>query len=116
MRVYDEDSKIVGSIDALFKTKSDKYIMIDWKTNKEIKKHNPFEQGLHPVLKKYPNCNYIHYSLQLNLYKYILEKNYGIKIFRMALVHFNENNSNYKIHVIPDMQHDIINILENRKD
>lgn len=84
-RVFDEDSKIAGSIDMVYYHKEkDAYSIVDWKRCKEIK-YSGFDRGLGPA-SKLQDCNYIHYSLQLNLYKYILEKNYGIKVFELSIV------------------------------
>jgi hypothetical protein len=42
-----------------------------------------------------PNSNYWHYSLQLNMYKRILEKNYNKKIKDMFLVCLHPNNNRF---------------------
>ena len=52
---------------------------------KEIKKSG-FNFIQHPVLDGIPDSNFWQYSLQLNLYKFILEKNYGIRIDNLYLV------------------------------
>lgn len=86
----DEQHELVGTIDMLYFAK--KYnvlnkktglrelhlIMFDWKRCSKI---NTFsfnnEYGLgDSVCKNIRNCNYFHYSLQLNAYKYILEHFY----------------------------------------
>jgi len=61
--------KLCGSIDMVFRRKSDgKFVIYDWKRSKEIKSENPFSSGLYP-LNHLPDTNYWHYSLQLNVYK-----------------------------------------------
>jgi hypothetical protein len=42
-----------------------------------------------------PDCNYIHYCLQLSFYKFIIERNSDIKISKLRIVHFDciDNNS-----------------------
>ena len=37
------------------------------------------------------DTNFNHYSLQLSLYRYLLEKNYSIKIQNQIIVHISEN-------------------------
>ena len=55
---------------------------------------NKFQNGLEP-LQHLEHCNYWHYSLQLNFYKYFtLEKNYNIKLSSMHLLVLHPNNEN----------------------
>lgn len=84
--VYVEELKLAGSIDGVFRRKSDgAFFIYDWKRVKEIKTENRFENGLAPV-DHLPDTNYWHYSLQLNTYRYILENYYGLRIEGMYLV------------------------------
>ena len=64
-----------------------------------------------------PNSNFWHYSLQLNTYKYLLEKNYGETIKDMYLVCLHPNNSNnsYQRIKVPDLQSEIEELMELRK-
>ena len=57
---------------------ADNFYLFDWKRSKQIKKENRYRKGKHP-LNHLDDANYWHYALQLNIYKYILEKNYIIK-------------------------------------
>ena len=48
--------------------------------------------------------NYIHYSLQLNGYQYILEKKTGLKLHNEHfLIWMNENNDTYEIYKTKDL-------------
>ena len=57
------------------------------------------------------------YSLQLNTYKAILEKNYGKKVKGMYLVVLHPNNRNKSYHRIPvdDLQKEVADLFELRK-
>lgn len=94
--VFTEHYKLAGSIDMVFRCrdKPDEFHIYDWKRSKEIKKSNHFQKGLGP-LAHYDDCNYIHYSLQLNIYRWYLETYYGIKVTGLYLVIFHPNNQNY---------------------
>ena len=61
---------------------------------------------------------FIHYSLQLNAYKYILEKNYDLKVSNMFIVclHPENKNENYLLYPIKDMKNEIQNIFQNYKN
>jgi hypothetical protein len=113
-KLYDEEHKVAGMIDMLFyHQESGTFEIFDWKRSKEIKKFG-FQKGTGPCAKLY-DCNYMHYALQLNGYKWLLERNYGIRVCKMVIVVFHPDNETYLKFELPDMQ-DIINeILQKRK-
>jgi hypothetical protein len=111
--VYDSDTKFCGSIDMLYKINEDddtNLIIYDWKRCKKIIKDNKFEKGFPPV-SHLPNCNYWHYSLQLNIYKRILEKNYGKKIKELYLLDLHPDNETYIEIKVPIMTEEMDNIF-----
>jgi hypothetical protein len=103
--VYSEPHKLAGSIDMIYYRKSDKkYVIYDWKRSKEIKTTNTFENGYGPV-SHLPNCNYWHYTLQLNVYKWFLETYYGLEIADLYIVIFHPDNTNYqrmRLNILPE--------------
>lgn len=91
--------KVAGQIDLLIKDGNDIYI-VDYKTNKEIKMKSGFDTTLkRNAMMKYPlnnlmDCNYIHYTLQLSTYAWILQKinpEYNIK--GLILVHYDHSGN-----------------------
>jgi hypothetical protein len=69
----------------------DKIIIADWKDIKEIKYENRWEKCKHP-LEEFDACNYIKYSLQLNIYKYILQRKYFLDHkYEMYLFHVKDD-------------------------
>lgn len=115
--IYDESCKICGSIDMIYyNPKTKEYHMVDWKRSKEIKTDSfRGKMGLEPLV-NVPDCNYFHYALQLNLYRYILEENYNIIISSMRIVVLHPNNSNFIEYDIPAMNEEIYKIVEHQKD
>ncbi len=105
------DIKLCGSIDMVFRRKSDgKYVIYDWKRSKEIKSENPFGTGL-PPLDHLPDTNYWHYTLQLNVYKWMLEKYYDMEIGDLYLVIMHPDNPNYRrmrLNILEDEVEDMI--------
>ena len=85
-----KDSNIAGTVDALFKKPNGEYVIVDWKRSKHLiidgypKKYG-FGRGL-SVLAHLDNSSYYKYEVQQSFYKYILEKDYGIKVSSMILV------------------------------
>ena len=107
--IYDKKLQMAGSIDMLFEDTDGSLIMYDWKRCKEIKKYNNFENAKTECISHLPNSNFWHYSLQLNTYKAIIEKNYGKKVKGMFLVclHPNNKNNSWLQFEVPDLQEDI---------
>lgn len=80
--IYDN---IAGSIDCVLRTPEGKLIILDWKRSKEIKTENKWERGTVPF-QNFPHCNFYHYTLQLNMYRHMLETRYGQEVIYMMLV------------------------------
>jgi hypothetical protein len=95
--VWSEEHKLAGSIDMIFYRKSDdSYVIYDWKRSKEIKTENNFGgKGFGPVA-HLDDCNYWHYTLQLNVYRWFLETFYGLKISDMYIMIFHPDNKDYE--------------------
>jgi len=111
-RVFTEDYKVAGSIDIVFEgSEPGKIKVYDWKNSKEIKTDNRYEKG-NPPLSHLPNCNFYHYSLQLNLYKWILERHYDVKVEEMGLIIVHENYPTYLKYDVKDMTKDVGLMLE----
>ena len=100
-------------IDMIFKNSNGGYDIYDWKRSKEIKSSG-FENYTHPALAMLPDSNFWQYSLQLNTYKYILEKNYGLRIDNLYLVAFHPDQDGMKLHKSPDLQSVIHELVEPR--
>jgi len=63
----------------------------------------------------FPDSNYWHYTLQLNLYRWLLEKHYGIVVSEMALVIMHPNNANYKRYKLNRLDDEIEAVIEARR-
>lgn len=115
-RVYDPVHKIAGTLDFVCACEDGTYEIYDWKRSNKI---DPLETNVYSTgingLEHLTDTSYIHYCLQQNMYKYILEHNYGIKVKRMNLVVLHPDNPDYQIVPIPDMQDDVEIILQMKK-
>ena len=117
MIVFAEDLKIAGSIDMLYRDPDDPtgFIVADWKRSKQIKFDNKWQKGLHPFLEDLDDCNFIHYSLQLSIYKYILQRYYGMKVNGAFLVVLHPNQDNYIRADIKNLDNRVEMIMEERR-
>lgn len=88
-----EGLHIAGQADLIIKSGNDISIL-DWKTNREIKKRSFYNASKkHNIMLKYPlnnieDCNYNIYTLQLSLYAYMIQKlNPEFNIKDLKIVH-----------------------------
>lgn len=73
--IFSESLKLAGTIDLPAIRKKDKaFCLIDWKTNKKINVYNRYKSYGEIPIDHVDNTNYMHYSLQLNLYEYLLKR------------------------------------------
>lgn len=105
-RIFDEHHHIAGTID-LISENGNGYEMYDWKRSKKVVstfneepiRNNQWQSGV-GQLADIDDTSYNRYCLQQSLYKYILEKNYGLKVSKMYLiVLYPEYDKYYKVEV-----------------
>lgn len=102
--VYDSEVMVSGSIDLTMVDESTGDLhLFDWKRSKEIKFNNKYEKGYGPF-KNFDNCNYYHYSLQLNFYKHILQNQYKRKVSSMTLVVLHPNQEDFMCIPVPNIE------------
>jgi hypothetical protein len=105
--VCDEELGIGGMVDLLFyNIRAREFQIWDWKTNKSFSGWSPeggnnLEEGKANFtggLSMLKDNDLNHYSLQLDMYKYIIEKNTGIKLGQSYLIWVSHNQP--KFHTI----------------
>ena len=107
--------KLCGSIDMVYRRKSDgKFVIYDWKRSKDIKSDNPFGSGL-PPLEHLPDTNYWHYTMQLNVYKWMLEKYYGLEVADLYLVILHPDQPSYRRMRLNIMTDEVEDMIECRR-
>ena len=111
--IFDEQLKLAGSIDFVTQNDDGSLDIYDWKRSKEIKKENPWQSGLYPI-NHIPDSNYWHYSIQLNLYKALLVKNYNKTVKDLYLVVLHPDNHQYILIPVPDLSTEINSLFEYR--
>ena len=92
VKVFSSEINIAGSIDVLLYNKNtDSYAIIDWKTSRKIdKKAYKNKKGTHSITENLQDCKFVHYSLQLSFYRYLLEEYYGLKISNQLIAHITD--------------------------
>jgi len=113
--VYIEELGLAGQIDAVFRRKSDgAFFIYDWKRAKDIKYENPYQSCFDPI-GHLPDTNYWHYTLQLNVYRYILENYYNMPIQDMYLVVLHPDNTTFRKLRLHRMETEVQALMESRK-
>ena len=103
--------RVAGSVDLLCCDPSDSsLVIIDWKRSKEIRTDTVF-RSMRPPLQHIPDCNYWHYALQLNMYRYILESEYGFRVSSMYLAVVHPSLTKPRVIAVPRME-DLIQAIE----
>lgn len=104
--VYDTELKLAGSVDMVYINDDGTINIYDWKRSKEIKRVSyTNEFSTTPCIAEIPDTNFWHYSLQLNIYKYILEKNYDhiVKDLFLVILHPDSKENNFELIKVPDL-------------
>ena len=116
--VYDKELKLAGSIDMVFKDPdSDALLIYDWKRCKDINKSPAFIKYSHnKLIEHIIDTNFWHYSMQLHIYKAILEKNYGVKVNDLYLVCLHPNKDNYRRIKVADLSREVQLLFDQRKE
>ena len=113
--VWDKELRLAGSVDMLFENPDGTLQIYDWKRSKKVVKENKWSSAIVDCISHLPDANFWKYSLQLNTYKWILEKNYGKKISNMFLVWLHPNNSGnsylrYEVDSLPKEMEDLVKL------
>ena len=119
--VYDWEYKLAGTIDFV-DYQNGEYTVYDWKRSDKIiangmpiKTNKYGEKGNYP-LEHIDNSPYYHYALQLSLYKFILERNYGIKIDKLRLGTFHPTYNKPYLLEVPYLENEINTIFNLRSE
>ena len=96
IKIYSKELKIAGSLDILAHDKdTDMYEIIDWKTSKSIDTTSfNRKMGTHPITSHLMDCKFVHYSMQLSFYRYLLEQYYGLEINNQLIAHLDGEKCN----------------------
>lgn len=116
-RIAAPDIRVGGSVDFVGRNADGTYTIMDWKRSKDLhEKLPPSKWGNYA---KYPidnvhDCDGAKYYLQMNMYRYILQKYYGLTISRMVLVSLHPTNADgtYFEAEAPVMEDEVIKIVE----
>ena len=111
--IGDRETGLCGTIDNLSYNKvTKKFDIFDYKTNKEIKLENPRGDTLLEPFTHLQSCELVKYSLQLWLYRLILEKNSPFEIGDAYIV-WVAGTDDYQLIPVLDLKKEAQVILDN---
>lgn len=111
--VGDKKTKLCGMLDNLsYNKKTKKLSIFDYKTNKEIKIDNPRGETLLAPFTHLQDCEHVKYSLQIWLYKLIIERNTPFEIGEGNIV-WVSGKDNYILYPILNLKDEANTILDN---
>tara|TARA_B110000967_G_scaffold207760_1_gene257941 strand:- start:1940 stop:2725 length:786 start_codon:yes stop_codon:yes gene_type:complete len=116
--VYNEDLKLSGSIDMVFENTDGTLLIYDWKRCQEIQHDAQFgKYSSTSCISHLPDTNFWHYSLQLNMYKNILEQKYNKQVTELYLVCLHPENAykKYERIAVPILTDEMNKLIELRK-
>ncbi len=108
--VYNEDLKLSGSIDMVYENPDGSLNIYDWKRAKEIVKTNPFKKySTTECIDDLPDTNFWHYSLQLNIYKALLELKYNkiVKDLYLVKLHPDNKSNTFELYKCANLQKEV---------
>jgi ATP-dependent exoDNAse (exonuclease V) beta subunit len=117
--IYHEELKLAGSIDMVYENPDLTLSIYDWKRVKNITTINTFNKySFTECISHLPDSNFWHYTLQLNIYKKIIEEKYQKQVTELYLVRLHPENEEgtYDLIKIPVIEEDIIALFKERKN
>jgi len=128
LRVYDLDYDLAGSIDAVFVRREEyvqaktenrppKIVLIDWKRTKTLSDRSFTGEMAAPPLQAFPDANFFKYSMQLNIYKHLIEKNTKYTVEAMYLCRFHPRlaEGEYDLRPVAVYEKEVTDLLQLRK-
>ena len=114
--VWDAELRLAGSIDMVYEKPNGHLMIYDWKRSKGIVRNKRFEEySTTECISHLPDTNYWHYSLQLNMYRSILQRHYGKVVDELRLVCLHPCQRNYIVFDVPHLDEEIGDLLQLRK-
>lgn len=102
-----DDTKLCGTADMLCLNTQDNTIeLLDFKTNKKLDSSSKYAKLFYPF-GDMDECEINEYTIQLNTYKYFIEKYTNIKVEKMKLIWLQATNNSYQIIELPCIQNKI---------
>ena len=113
--VWDAEFSVAGQVDFITYNPDGSIDLWDWKTSGEITPEGvSFGKFGFGCLAGLPDTNFSHYSLQLSGYAFIIEKNLGLKVRSLKVVHIQPEF--WKVYELPYLKDEAYQVLASNKE
>ena len=109
-RIFDERNKIAGTIDLICRNGS-LFDIYDWKRSTKTSPNETVWKYGTNGLDHIPDLCYYKYALQQNMYTFILENDYDVKVNKMYLVVLHPEYDRYVKYEVPQLDKEISIII-----
>lgn len=107
--IFDIELNLAGTVDMICQEDDGQFTIYDWKRSKKVvdATGNPIVQAFGGRTSingiTIPDTSYYHYCIQQNLYRYMLEQHYGLRVKGMNLVVLCPDYPDYRVVEVPIM-------------
>ena len=107
--VFDVELNIAGTIDMICQEADGQFTIYDWKRSRKVvdAMGNPITQAFGGRTSingiNLPDTSFYHYCIQQNLYRYMLQQHYGLRVKAMNLVVLCPDYADYRVVSVPIM-------------
>lgn len=119
--IFAEGENVAGSIDFVGRKRSDgKLVLVDWKRTKELEDKMTSDprwpKYMSGPLSHLHDAKGVHYELQLNIYRWIIERYYGLLVDGMQVVSFHPDRSGDAfVHEVPVMTEEVEHLMTDQR-
>lgn len=116
MVLWSDDHLLGGSIDMVVKNDDGTFSIFDWKRTKDAVRKDEHHWGRYGdgPLSSLPDTKYYKYSMQLNLYRELLQRYYGYTVKSMHIVRLHPDAASFELTDIDRMESETNALLECR--
>jgi ATP-dependent exoDNAse (exonuclease V) beta subunit len=108
--VCTEEFGIAGTIDLIEDFGDSCLGLLDYKTNKALHFKSKYNKWMKPPISHLSDCNFIHYSLQLSMYEFLLEQR-GQWIKSRTILYINPETRKIEEYQTQSLRKEIVNII-----
>lgn len=109
-KVFNLEYRIAGTIDAVFEDEQGQIVICDWKRAAKMRFDNPWRRAAPPI-QHLDDCDFIKYTLQLSLYRFLLRDRFPEREIQLQLVNFTDS---YREIPIANRETEIVKMLHLR--
>ena len=119
-RIFSERYRIAGTLDFLARDKNGRFIIYDWKRSTKVVSpdgtiiDSSFGRHAHAPINHLADTVFIHYALQVSIYRFILAEHYGINVDEAFLGVFHPDMPRHYCVALPYLEDEVVTLLRSR--